>query len=93
MGKKRKLPPIVWTILYVVVLASLAATPANYRHAADLFLGSVHLVAVLVLTVLGLRAYWSYWRHRASDDPADRLLRRWRKWMHDEGDQTLQRNP
>ncbi len=92
MQKKRRVPPILWTILYVVVLASLGATSDNYRHTADLILGGVELVAALVLTVLGVRAYWSYWRHRESDDPGFRLLRSWRRWMRDEKDRTLLHN-
>jgi hypothetical protein len=84
MHARRSVPPIAWTILCILLLASFAATPPQYKFAVNIFFVSLRLGSALVLTVLGMRAYWNHWHHRASDDAGSRLLRRWRKWMFGE---------
>jgi hypothetical protein len=54
-------PPIIWTILCILVFA-VGAT--SYSKAADLLVIAIRMTAALVLSGLGLREWWKY-QHRS----------------------------
>jgi hypothetical protein len=88
MASKRRVPPIVWTILCILVFA-LGAT--SYSKTADILVIVVRMSVVLVLSGLGLREWWKY-HHRSGwsnsrKDAASTLLRRWRRWFTDDQSQ------
>jgi hypothetical protein len=83
--KKRKVPPILWTILCVLVLA-LASTP--YAKRANTILIAVRLGLIMMFSLLVVREWWKF-QNRAPGrnveaDAAHNLLRRWRRWVTDE---------
>jgi len=91
MASKRRVPPIIWTILCILVFA-LGAT--SYSKAADILVIAVRMSLALVLSGLGLREWWKY-HHRPGwsntrQDVGSTLLRRWRRWITD--DQSQPRN-
>src|SRR5262249_58355910 len=81
MATKHKVPPILWTILCLVIL-SFGATP--YEKTMNIVLIVVRLTLLLIFSVLVVREWWKY-QHRSqwSDTESDAghdLLRRWRRW-------------
>ena len=79
----RKVPPIIWTVLFFLVLG-LSAT--RYAKTADTFVIVLRLTLLLVFSVLGVREWWRY-HHRAQwGNPRSdaSILRRWRRWYTDE---------
>jgi hypothetical protein len=74
-----------WAIFLLCLLAlSFSATP--YSRTANQVLVAARLALVAVLSVLAVREWWRQQKEapRASADPGDRLLQRWRRWYHDE---------
>ena len=85
MATKHKVPPILWTILCIVVLA-FEATPYAQRF-NGVFL-TLRLLFVSMLSILAVREWWKY-QHRSQwtnmeEDTAHNLLRRLRRWATDE---------
>jgi hypothetical protein len=81
MPRKHKVPPIIWTIQFFMLLVAPAVTSRR----------EVIVVVPLLLSfpLLGfaIRSYWRS-RHQGESGPGSResLLYRWRKWMLDEKD-------
>jgi hypothetical protein len=78
-------PPIIWTILFFLLLVAPAVTPVRYKGEVNLIFLSLRLFFTLVVAVVGIRVYWRYW-HYGESGPGSRkgLLYRSRKWMLDE---------
>jgi hypothetical protein len=85
MATKHKVPPILWTILCILLLA-LGGTSYAKRLGATFL--ALRLIFVIVLSVLAVREWWKY-QHRSQwnnmeEDAAHNLLRRLRRWATDE---------
>ena len=85
MARQRKVPPIIWTILLILILA-LNGTP--YVKTANLVLIVARLILLVVLSVAVIRQWWNY-QHRLQGgntrhEAGDNLFERWRRWTMDE---------
>jgi hypothetical protein len=85
MSQKRKVPPILWTMLCVLLLA-LGAT--SYAKTANSILIVVRLSLLVVTSVLVVQEWWNYQQRSRSRNmrrnTGSNLLRRWRRWATDE---------
>jgi hypothetical protein len=92
MATKHKVPPILWTILCLLIFAVGASPYAKRFDGAFL---TLRLVFVIVLSMLAVREWWEY-QHRSQwnnieEDATHNLLRRLRRWATDE-QETLQQS-
>src|SRR5438105_9372740 len=81
MSDKRKVPPVVWTILCVLLLAA-GATP--YGKTADVVLITIRLLSLIVISALVVREWWRY-HHRdgwtnTREDAGQSFLLKLRRW-------------
>jgi hypothetical protein len=81
---QKQVPPILWTILCILIIA-LESTPFAKR-VGPVFL-ALRLIFVLVLSLLVVREWWNY-QHRLQNDiesdSGHKLLRKLRRWATDE---------
>jgi uncharacterized PurR-regulated membrane protein YhhQ (DUF165 family) len=76
MPRKHKIPPIVWTILFFLVLG----VATSYGKAADRVLIAISLIIRLVVAIVVFGMFWRYWHHRDTPSASENLLRRVRNW-------------
>jgi hypothetical protein len=85
VAQKRKVPPVLWTILCILIL-SFGATP--FEKTVNRLLIVLRLSVLVVFSVLAVREWWKY-QHRSQwnnmeSDAAHNLLRRLRRWTTDD---------
>ena len=81
MPQKRRVPPIVWTILFILLLAAAAATP--YAKTVELVLMFVQFLVVIAASIVMVRMYWKYWHRTGDSNPQDTVVQRVRNWGMD----------
>jgi hypothetical protein len=82
MPRKHKIPPIVWTILFFLVLG----VATSYGKAADRVIIAISLILRLVVAIVVIGMFWRYWHRRDNSSPSEHFLRRLRNWGLDRDD-------
>jgi len=81
MPQKRRIPPIVWTVLYILFLAACAAT--SYAKTVDLVFMYLQLFTIAVASIVVVRMYWRHWHRTDNSPPKETLIQRGRDWFLD----------
>jgi len=81
MSRKRNIPPIVWTVLYILFLAACAAT--SYAKTVDMVFFFVQLFTLAVGSIVVVRMYWRHWHRTDDGPPKETLIQRVRDWFLD----------